>query len=37
MWQGVDAEIISGLSATTGKYIFTRVRPINLRTAVDRA
>ena len=29
MWQGVDAEIISGLTATVGKYIFTRVRPIN--------
>jgi hypothetical protein len=29
MWQGVDAEIIGGVSASVGKYIFTRVRPIN--------
>jgi membrane-associated phospholipid phosphatase len=29
MWQGVDAEIMSGLTATAGKYIFTRVRPID--------
>jgi membrane-associated phospholipid phosphatase len=27
MWQGIDAEIIAGASATAGKYIFTRVRP----------
>jgi len=27
MWQGIDSEIISGLGATAGKYIFTRVRP----------
>ena len=27
MWQGVDAEIVSGVAATAGKYIFTRVRP----------
>jgi len=27
MWQGIDSEIISGLTATAGKYIFTRVRP----------
>jgi membrane-associated phospholipid phosphatase len=28
MWQGLDAEIISGLAAAVGKPIFTRVRPI---------
>ncbi len=27
MWQGIDSEIISGVTATAGKYIFTRVRP----------
>ena len=27
MWQGVDAEIVSGGAATAGKYILTRVRP----------
>jgi len=27
LWQGIDSEIISGLAATAGKYIFTRVRP----------
>jgi len=27
MWQGVDAEIISGTAAQASKYIFTRVRP----------
>jgi membrane-associated phospholipid phosphatase len=27
MWQGIDAEIIAGVSATAGKYIFTRARP----------
>jgi hypothetical protein len=27
MWQGIDSEIISGASATIGKYVFTRVRP----------
>jgi undecaprenyl-diphosphatase len=27
MWQGIDSEIISGVGATAGKYIFTRVRP----------
>jgi len=27
MWQGIDSEIIAELSATAGKYIFTRVRP----------
>ena len=29
MWQGVDAEILSGVSAAVGKRIFTRVRPID--------
>ena len=28
MWQGIDAEIIGGVTAQAGKYIFTRVRPI---------
>src|SRR5262245_36476422 len=23
MWQGIDSEIISGLGATAGKYVFT--------------
>lgn len=27
MWQGIDAEIIAGVGATAGKYIFTRKRP----------
>ena len=27
MWQGIDSEIISGVAATVGKSIFTRVRP----------
>lgn len=27
MWQGIDAEIISGVTAQVGKYVFTRVRP----------
>lgn len=27
MWKGIDAEIIGGLGAEAGKYIFTRVRP----------
>ena len=27
MWQGIDAEIIGGVSAEAGKYIFTRARP----------
>ena len=27
MWQGIDSEIIAGVSATAGKHIFTRVRP----------
>jgi undecaprenyl-diphosphatase len=27
MWQGIDAEIGSGLIAEAGKYIFTRARP----------
>jgi len=27
MWQGIDSEIIAGVTATAGKYIFTRVRP----------
>ncbi len=27
MWQGVDSEIISGVSAQAAKYVFTRVRP----------
>jgi undecaprenyl-diphosphatase len=27
MWQGIDSEIISDVSAEAGKYIFTRVRP----------
>lgn len=29
MWQGVDSEIVAGVTATAGKYIFTRVRPID--------
>ena len=27
MWQGIDSEIISGVSAGVGKHTFTRVRP----------
>ena len=27
MWQGIDSQIIAGLSAEAGKYIFTRTRP----------
>ena len=27
MWQGIDSEIISGVSAQAAKYVFTRVRP----------
>jgi membrane-associated phospholipid phosphatase len=27
MWQGVDAQLIAGVSAEAGKYIFTRTRP----------
>ena len=27
MWQGIDSEVISGVAAQAGKYIFTRVRP----------
>jgi membrane-associated phospholipid phosphatase len=27
MWQGIDSEIIAGVGATAGKYIFTRTRP----------
>ena len=27
MWQGMDSEIIAGVSAEAGKYIFTRTRP----------
>jgi hypothetical protein len=27
LWQGIDSEIIGGVAATAGKYIFTRVRP----------
>jgi undecaprenyl-diphosphatase len=27
LWQGIDSEIISGVSAQAAKYIFTRVRP----------
>jgi undecaprenyl-diphosphatase len=27
MWQGIDSEIISNITATVGKRIFTRVRP----------
>jgi len=27
MWQGIDSQIISGVAATAGKFIFTRVRP----------
>jgi len=27
MWQGIDSEIIGGVGAEAGKYIFTRTRP----------
>jgi membrane-associated phospholipid phosphatase len=27
MWQGIDSQIISGLSANASKYLFTRTRP----------
>ena len=27
MWQGIDSQIIAGLSAEAAKYIFTRTRP----------
>lgn len=27
MWQGIDSEIIAGVGAEAGKYIFTRTRP----------
>ena len=27
MWQGLDSQIIGGLTAEAGKYIFTRARP----------
>jgi len=27
LWQGIDAEIVGGVTAQAGKYIFTRVRP----------
>lgn len=27
LWQGIDAEIVGGVAATAGKYVFTRVRP----------
>ena len=27
MWQGIDAELITGVTAQAGKYIFTRARP----------
>ncbi len=27
MWQGIDSEIISGVTAQASKYVFTRVRP----------
>jgi len=27
MWQGIDSEIIGGVTAQAGKYIFTRARP----------
>jgi membrane-associated phospholipid phosphatase len=29
MWQGIDSEIIGGVMATAGKYVFTRVRTSN--------
>lgn len=29
LWQGIDSEIIGGVSAAAGKYIFTRERPTN--------
>src|SRR5262245_59568204 len=27
LWRGIDAEILGGISAEAGKYIFTRIRP----------
>jgi undecaprenyl-diphosphatase len=27
MWQGIDSQIISGVTTTVGKHIFTRARP----------
>ncbi len=27
LWQGIDSEIVAGVAATAGKYVFTRVRP----------
>ena len=27
LWQGIDSQLIAGIAATAGKYIFTRVRP----------
>jgi len=27
MWQGIDSEILAGIGAQAGKYIFTRARP----------
>lgn len=27
MWHGIDSEVIAGVAATAGKYIFTRARP----------
>jgi len=27
MWQGIDSEIVAGVAAQAGKYIFTRARP----------
>lgn len=29
MWQGVDSQLIAGVTATAGKHLFTRVRPID--------
>jgi undecaprenyl-diphosphatase len=27
LWQGMDAQLIAGLSSSAGQYVFTRVRP----------
>ncbi len=27
LWQGIDSELIAGVAADAGKYLFTRVRP----------
>jgi len=27
MWQGIDSQIIAGVTTTVGKHIFTRARP----------